>query len=168
MAYRYTPRTAFKRASNNPENDNKNICVLAVARALAKSDERAIYLHTMNDLLRAAKKQGFRIRSRRSELQEIATVGAARKVIKKLAKKEEKKFIFHRKKALAYIVGVHDHVLLLDPDGKTIVDTAPRKVDRRKVEEFYVVFYEQEAARAELSERWARVHNPEILTIKNI
>ena len=34
---------------------------------------------------------------------------------------------------IAYVIRVEGHVLMIDRNGKTLVDTAPRKRDRRKV-----------------------------------
>jgi hypothetical protein len=34
---------------------------------------------------------------------------------------------------IAYVILVEGHVLMIDRNGKTLVDTAPRKRDRRKV-----------------------------------
>ena len=42
--------------------------------------------------------------------------------------------------AIAFIVQVSGHVLLLKPDGKTIIDTDPRIRDKRKVLSAYVVY----------------------------
>ena len=39
-----------------------------------------------------------------------------------------------------YLVYVSSHVLFLDTNGDTIVDTAPRKRDHRKVRAVYVVY----------------------------
>jgi hypothetical protein len=44
-----------------------------------------------------------------------------------------RKRIAQRGEALAYLVHVEGHVLLLDRDGSTAVDTAPKQRDRRRV-----------------------------------
>jgi hypothetical protein len=39
-----------------------------------------------------------------------------------------------------YLLHVMGHVLLLNSKGETVVDTAPRKVDRRKVYNVVAIF----------------------------
>ena len=110
--------------SNNPTNRNKNVCAMHVAAALGVN-HRVIFLHTFADLLRAARKR-FSARSVRSKVKGD-TVGAVRPSLADIG-------------ALAYIVVVDGHVLLLDADGKTHTDTAPVKRDRRKIVAIYGVY----------------------------
>lgn len=115
-------RQAFRDGSNNPDNPNKHMCGYAVARALGV-DESTRYLHTIKDLQRAIRSL-WSLRSVKTKMGVKAgrtTVGAIRK---RIAAKGE---------ALAYLVHVEGHVLLLDRDGTTAVDTAPVQRDRRKV-----------------------------------
>jgi hypothetical protein len=115
-------RKALRDGSNNPDNPNKNLCGYAVARALGV-DEATRYIHTIADLQRAIRSM-WSLRSVKTRLGVKAgrtTVGAIRK---RIAAKGE---------ALAYLVHVEGHVLLLDKDGSTSVDTAPVQRDRRKV-----------------------------------
>ena len=132
-------RDNFKAKSNNSENNNQNICAQAVARALGASDGSVRYLHCIDDIVRAARMTGFQVRSRKSNLKKNSTVGAARKIIQKLAAKENENEIFCVAQPVAYIVRVAGHALLMDNDGNTIVDTDPRKADRRKITHFYAV-----------------------------
>ena len=136
-------RDTAKAESNNEENANQNICAQAVARALGNSD----------DLVRAARTVGFQVRSRKSSLKKNSTVGAARKTIQKLAAKENQKPIFCAAQPVAYIVRVEGHALLMDNDGNTIVDTDPRKADRRKITHFYAVTRMEDVKRAEFHSR---------------
>jgi hypothetical protein len=39
-----------------------------------------------------------------------------------------------------YLIQVMGHVLLLNSNGQTVVDTSPRKVDRRKVYNVVAIF----------------------------
>ena len=115
-------RKALRDGSNNPDNPNKNLCGYAVARALGV-DEATRYIHTIEDLQRAIRSM-WSLRSVKTKMGVKAgrtTVGAIRK---RIAAKGE---------ALAYLVHVEGHVLLLDKDGSTSVDTAPVQRDRRKV-----------------------------------
>jgi len=121
-------RTFYKKNSNNQQNVNKNVCSLAVAKAL-KVDEEVRYLHTIHDLIRAARKKWI-IRSRKSSFK-ANTVGSLRKEINK------------KGDAMAYIVMVPSHVVLLDSTGKTVIDTAPVSRDRRKILHVYAVYTEQ-------------------------
>lgn len=111
--------------SNNKHNPNQNICALAVARALGVNDN-VRYLHVMEDLVRAARTK-YTVRSRKSLLK-ADTVGALRKEIQE------------KIDALAFIVRVDGHVILLDCNGNTVVDTDPRKRDKRKVTHVYAVW----------------------------
>lgn len=126
MPYISKKRDGFKARSNNKVNQNKNICGLAVATAFGV-DKNVHYLHTMNDIVRAVRTK-FVVRSRLSRFKG-KTVGGIRKDL-------EKKCVG----ASHFIVGVKGHVLLLDHLGNTIVDTAPRKKDKRKVTELYAVY----------------------------
>jgi hypothetical protein len=115
-------RKALRDGSNNPDNPNKNLCGYAVARALGV-EEATRYIHTISDLQRAIRSM-WSLRSVKTKMGVKAgrtTVGAIRK---RIAAKGE---------ALAYLVHVEGHVLLLDRDGTTSVDTAPVQRDRRKV-----------------------------------
>ena len=100
------------------DNINQNPCALAVAKKL-KVDGVQRYLHTIGDLRKAAATR-FSVRSVKSYAKSN-TVGGARKNLEAIG-------------ARGYIVWVDGHVLLLNRVGKTIIDTAPRKSDRRKIQ----------------------------------
>jgi hypothetical protein len=115
-------RQVMRNNSNNPDNPNKNLCGYAVARALGVEDATR-YIHTIGDLQRAIRSM-WSLRSVKTRMGVKAgktTVGAIRKRIAE------------RGEALAYLVHVEGHVILLDKDGSTAVDTAPLQRDRRKV-----------------------------------
>lgn len=110
-------REQMRAESNNAQNSNKNVCALKVAEALGVSQSQR-YFHNIEDVKRAAGKR-FSVRSVKSAVKSN-TAGGARKAMKDIP-------------AVAFIVWVPGHVLLMDADGKTLVDTAPRKSDRRKL-----------------------------------
>jgi hypothetical protein len=71
------------------------------------------------------RRAGFSVRSRMSKLPKGATVGKARAALAAIAATEPH---IH-----AFIVRVDCHVLVVDRTGSTVVDTAPRKRDARKI-----------------------------------
>lgn len=76
------------------------------------------------------RRHGWAVRSRSSKMGSSTTVGSIRKKIAKLDDPS----------VTRYIVRVSGHILLLDRSGKTIVDTSPRKRDKRKVEGVFAIF----------------------------
>lgn len=120
-----TYRKQHRAASNNPINPNQNICAQAVARALGVADN-VRHLHTIMDVKRAAGTR-FSVRSVKTAAKS-KTVGGARKNVASI------------EDALAFIVYVKGHVILLKNDGSTIVDTAPRKRDRRQILSIHGVY----------------------------
>jgi hypothetical protein len=120
-----TKRERHKANSNNQNNPCKNKCGLAVAKALGV-EHSVRYLHTINDLLRAARSR-YTVRSRLSAAKaKEKSVGSVRANIAALD-------------GLYHIVRVPGHVILLDRFGNTVVDTAPRKRDHRKITHLYTV-----------------------------
>ena len=127
-----TWRAYAKRTSNNKSNPNQNICVQRVAQYLGV-DKMVRNLHKMTDLERAARIGGYTVRSRKSKVKGLS-VGGARKICSKISEQETDKVI------IGYMIGVPMHTLFLDPQGNTIVDTAPRQRDRRKMDWFKIVY----------------------------
>lgn len=116
-------RSQHKTKSNNPLNPSQNLCALRVAQYLGVNG-LVTYLHTINDLVRAARKV-YTVRSRKSSVR-ANTVGKARKSLSNLDGKY-------------YMIIVKGHVLLLDTNGTTIIDTDPRIRDKRKITHIYAV-----------------------------
>ena len=81
------------------------------------------------------RRNGFSVRSRKSKLGKIKTVGAARAKIVEIAKDEPD--------VIAFMVTVKAHVLVVGTDGKTIVDTSPRAKDKRQIMAIDAVFRKQ-------------------------
>jgi len=119
-----TRRSSYKAASNNSDNRCKNICALAVVSALGL-ENTVRYLHTYEDVKRACR-NSFSVRSVKSMVKS-KTAGGARKMMSELGAKY-------------YIVWVDGHVLMMDALGKTIVDTAPRLRDRRKIVQIHGLY----------------------------
>lgn len=131
-------RQALRSSSNNPTNPNQNSCAYAVARVLMVDDE-VRYLHTWGDMLRAVRKL-WSMRSVASVVgitKNDKSVGAVRADLLKHAAQ-------HRD-VTSYVVRVDGHVLLIGRDGNTMVDTDPRKRDRRKVLNVYGVYVKPSA-----------------------
>ena len=112
--------------------NEKNICVASVLAAFDIAPSQ--YRITFNAKTRKniwpgiLRRHGFAVRSRRSTLPK--TVGAARKGILKLDDPA----------GTMYIIGVYRHILLLDQQGNTVVDTDPRVRDRRPILKVYAVY----------------------------
>ncbi len=81
------------------------------------------------------RRHGFAVRSRKSKLGSIKTIGAARARIAQMAKDEPQ--------VLAFMVTVKRHVLVIDTNGETVVDTSPRIKDKRQIEAIDAVFIKQ-------------------------
>lgn len=134
----YSQRRDAIANSNNPANPNQNACAYAVAHTLFVHDE-VRYLHTWGDMLRAVSTL-WSMRSVASAVGATTgdkTVGAIRAALIKHAAKHDD--------VTSYVVRVDGHVLLISRDGKTMVDTAPRKRDRRKVLNVYGVYVKPSA-----------------------
>ena len=123
-------RNGARRHSNNPDNPNQNMCALRVAQALGVADN-VRYLHVRKDCVRAAR-TAYTVRSRFSQVKG-KSVGGARAKLSQITQKDGLN-------PVGYLVFVDRHVMLLDKDGQTRVDTDPRQRDRRKVRELYVVY----------------------------
>jgi hypothetical protein len=75
---------------------------------------------------------GFGVRSRKSHSSKAKSVGQLRKLLPSIASKETEDVV-------AYLVAVPGHLMVLDAKGKTIVDTAPRLRDARKLVQVHAV-----------------------------
>lgn len=60
----------------------------------------------------------------------ITTVGGSRSEARKMAKEQRDSW------SLGFLVGVKGHILALNNQGETVVDTAPRASDRRKITDY--------------------------------
>ncbi|MES2515928.1 MAG: hypothetical protein V4580_17370 [Bacteroidota bacterium] len=116
--------------SNNPDNPNKNLCALAVTKAL-NVDAKVRYLHTIDDVVRATKTR-YKVASKTRELIG-ATVDTIRTKLAQMTQQNELD-------AIAYVIHLDEHVILLSADGDTLVDTDPRNKDNRKILDVFLVY----------------------------
>ena len=116
--------------SNNSDNPNQNVCAMMVAKACGVADN-VRYLHTWGDLKRAMQTR-WSFRSRKSSFK-ANTVSQYRKAIKATNPADRPQ----RGEPKGYVLMVKGHVLLMNHQGDVIVDTSPRKADRREVVAFY-------------------------------
>lgn len=122
-------RRQLAATSNNPQNPNKNLCLLEIAHKM-RVNEATRYLHTVSDLVRAARTK-YKVRSRLSRLGKEPTVGGSRAKLAAIAEAEGIR---------GFIVRVDGHAMLLRADGSTWVDTDHRKADRRAITHLYAVW----------------------------
>lgn len=99
----------------------KTICTSAVLAFFGIGAAHYHYCQNRKDMERILRRKGWSVRSRLSKVGKGCTVGKARERIAKLGEGGH------------YYVSVPGHAMLLDSKGQTVVDTAPRKRDRRKV-----------------------------------
>lgn len=101
----------------------KTICTSNVLAYFGIPASSYKYSDCITDIKRILRKNGWSVRSRMSALvgNKKTSIGALRKRIADLGESG------------AYYVGIPGHAMLLDSMGRTIVDTAPRKRDRRQV-----------------------------------
>ena len=116
--------------------ERKTVCVTACLTALGVPVGGFHYTGKLNDSRRTAilNRHGYAVRSRRSSLPKHATIGTARKAIRKL----------NDPQGTLYLVQVsgsgYCHAMLLNATGATVVDTAPRKRDKRRVHSIHAVW----------------------------
>ena len=118
--------------SRQGRDQGKTVCTSAVLAAFDIDACQYNYSGHLDQRLNVLRKFGWSARSRNSKLRKNESVGAARKLIAQ-----------HKwgdPPGTRYMIRVQGHALLLDYDGNTIVDTAPRQRDRRKVLDIRAVF----------------------------
>ena len=129
---RQTPphRLYFKAIPNHithASGRRKTVCTSTCLKVLGIDPSRFRYCQNRNDMLRIMRRHGYSARSRFSSIPKGASVGKLRGWIRE------------RSERGLWLVFVPGHVILLPPDGRTIVDTAPRLRDRRRVTSVYFV-----------------------------
>lgn len=130
--YRKQRTAEYAKSHPHVANPKKTVCSAAVAHYFV-SESSTRYLQNISDIVRVVRAGGFIVRSRLSEVPPNTTVSQFRNIIQSNKKA--------RLNARYYIVRVPDHALLLDHDGDVLVDTDPRKRDRRKITHIYGVYY---------------------------
>ena len=108
----------------------KTVCTSSVMAYFGIAPSEDNYSQCIRDINRVLRSKGFSVRSRFSTVvtKKFKTVGAIRERIKALDVSSG-----------AFYIGVSGHVLVMDREGNTVVDTAPRKRDKRQVLELYWV-----------------------------
>jgi len=127
--------TRLKEHVYHTSGEAKTVCVSACLTALGVSIDSFHYTGTINDGRRESilRRHGYKVRSRKSSMPGL-TIGQVRKGIQKLKDSADTKY-------LVIVNGdSYCHCMLLDSDGKTVVDTDPRKRDKRKVHSIKAVF----------------------------
>lgn len=128
--------TILENHITHESGQKKTICVTAVLTALGVPAESFHYTGTVADNRRNAilNRHGFACRSRLSKLGKNATIGQARKKLARLNEGPAVKYM------VCVCYGSTAHLMLLNNEGKTVVDTAPRKADKRRIYSVYAVF----------------------------
>lgn len=125
--------TEIKRLSSHithASGRRKTVCTSSVLAYFGIAPSEYKYSQCIRDINRVLRSKGFAVRSRLSTVvtKKFKTVGAIRERVKAL-----------NVPSGAFYIGVDRHVLVMDREGNTVVDTAPRKRDKRQVLEIYWV-----------------------------
>jgi len=110
----------------HPSGRKKTICTSAVLASFGIRHSEYHYSENAGTVKSVLRRKGYSVRSRKSALRvntRKTTVGQLRKALRKVDGDEESR----------YYVGVVGHAMVLNGAGATVVDTAPRKVDRRRI-----------------------------------
>jgi len=111
----------------------KTVCVTACLTAIGvpvNGFDVTGSLQSQN-YLRILNRHNFSARSRKSKMPKGLTIGACRKAIAKL---DEDAVYFVVVNGSGYC-----HAMVLNNQGKTVVDTDPRKADKRKVHSIHAI-----------------------------
>jgi len=108
----------------------KTVCTSAVLAYFDIAPCQYRYAYKREQTEGVLRRHGWHVRSRRSQFPRKCTVGQLRAGLAKLNEN------------CVYYVSVPHHAMLLDGQGNTIVDTAPRKRDRRRVVKVRAVYRE--------------------------
>jgi len=111
----------------------KTVCVTACLTALGVPVDGFTVTGTMKkaNYLSILNRHGYSTRSRLSYMPKARTIGACRKAIKALC---EDKYYLIIVNGPSYC-----HAILLDNQGSTVIDTAPRKADKRKIYSIHAI-----------------------------
>ena len=152
---------------------SKTVCTSAVLAAFGINSCSYHYSGQLKQRLAILRKNGWAARSRNSHLKRgyrnigykpgVKTVARAKYIIKWLTHelgRHASENSWGDPKGTRYMIRVQGHALLLDYDGEVIVDTSPRKKDRRKVLDIRAVFPNPQRESAELGEFDRRYRNP--------
>lgn len=112
----------------------KTVCTSHVLNAFGIDACQYHYSGQVHQITGILRRHGFAVRSRKSHLRKHTTVGAAREIISDLGDPAGTKYVL----VLAY--GTMRHAILIGQSGETLVDTAPREADRRRITHIYAVY----------------------------
>ena len=128
--------TKLKGHITHKSGKQKTICVTACLTALGVDVKDFHYTGSMNDSKREniLRRKGYAVRSRMSKMGKNPTMGKVRKAILKLKDSQSTKYL-----VIVYGRG-YSHAILLNRSGNTIIDTAPRLRDKRKVFSIKAIF----------------------------
>lgn len=109
----------------------KNVCTSAVLGHFGIGTSEYHYAEDADTVKGVLRRKGYSVRSRKSEMKVRpgTTIGQLRKAIRKADGSVHTR----------YYVGVVGHAMVLNGKGETVVDTAPRKRDVRKVRHISIV-----------------------------
>lgn len=110
----------------------KNVCTSAVLAHFGIMPNEYHYAQNADDVKGVLRRKGYSVRSRKSAVGlkvGVTTVGQLRKAIRKHDGSVHSR----------YYVGVVGHAMVFNGKGETVVDTAPRKRDVRKVRHISIV-----------------------------
>lgn len=131
--------TILKDHITHESGEKKTVCVTACLTHFGVDVDSFHYTGFIGDGRRAAilRRNGYHVRSRMSRVGKGRTIAAARKRIAKLDDSPTTQYLICvRGRGWA-------HAMVLDGNGATVVDTDPRKSDRRKVVEIFAVYKPQ-------------------------
>lgn len=116
--------------------ERKTICVTAVLTSLGINSKSFHYTGSLADNRRNAilNRNGFACRSRLSKIGRNTSIGKARAKIASLNEGSDVKYM------VSVRYGRSAHLILLDNKGNTLIDTDPRKVDKRRIAGIYAVW----------------------------
>jgi hypothetical protein len=153
--YRRNAEEGPRPARGVPEHLNfkggrKTVCTSHVLAAFGIDACTYHYSGFLSQRLAILRKNGWAARSRNSHLKRVnkrlrfpagtKSVGQARKIIAQINRDAPDINKWGDPIGTRYMIRVEKHALLLDYDGRTIVDTDPRVRDRRKVLDIRAVF----------------------------
>jgi len=128
--------TLLKGHITHKSGRQKTVCVTACLTALGVNVNDFHYTGGIGDSTREniLRKHGYAVRSRMSLMGKNPTMGKVRKAIQKLKDSQSTKYL-----VIVYGRG-YSHAILLNRSGNTIVDTAPKLRDKRKVFSIKAIF----------------------------
>jgi hypothetical protein len=106
----------------------KTVCTSSVLTFFGIRRDSYRYAQTIQDAMNILRRNGFSVRSRKSAAGKNCTIGKFRTKVR--SGKIEGEY---------FLVRVEGHAMVVRGDGTTVVDTDPRKVDRRRITHVYRV-----------------------------